>query len=74
VKVRGAKALAENLRAHRDDTALYKTLATLRTDVPLAETLPDLRWRGADRALLEPLAVEIGAQRLVARVPTWRAD
>lgn len=56
------------------DAALFKTLTTPRTDVPLAETLPDPRWRGKDRALREPLAMEIEAEHLVARVPTWRAD
>jgi 5'-3' exonuclease len=46
VKVRGAAALADSLRAHRVEAALFRRLATLRTDVPLGETLDDLRWRG----------------------------
>ena len=33
--VRGAGALASSLAEHRDEAALYKELATLRTDVPL---------------------------------------
>ncbi len=74
VKVRGAKALAENLRAHRDEAALYKTLATLRSDVPLAEKVGDLAWRGARRELLQPLCTEIGAERLMERIPRWRAS
>ncbi len=45
VQVRGAVALAESLRAHRDEALLYRTLATLRTDVPLAEDLEALRVR-----------------------------
>jgi 5'-3' exonuclease len=49
VQVRGAAALAESLRAHRDEALLYRTLATLRTDVPLTEDLEALRWRGAER-------------------------
>ena len=46
VSVRGAAALAESLRAHREVLPLYRTLATLRTDVPLVEALEDLRPRG----------------------------
>jgi 5'-3' exonuclease len=45
VSVRGASALAESLRAHRQEVGLYRTLAKLRTDVPLAESLEDLRPR-----------------------------
>ena len=47
VAVRGAASLAESLREHREDAALYRLLATLRTDVPLVEEIEDLRWRGA---------------------------
>ncbi|EDM73642.1 5'-3' exonuclease family protein [Plesiocystis pacifica SIR-1] len=73
VKVRGAKGLADKLRAGRADAQLYRTLATLRTDVPLPETEVDaLRWRGARRSLLEPLCAEIGDQRALDRVPMWR--
>jgi len=73
VEVRGAKGLAENLRAQRDDAALYKTLARLRTDVPLAETeVEQLRWRGAKRAELEAVCAEIGDTRALERVPAWR--
>ena len=46
VKVRGAKVLAQNLNDMRSEALLYKKLATLRTDVPIAESLEDLRWRG----------------------------
>ena len=75
VKVRGAKGLAENLRAQRSDAQLYRTLATLRTDVPLAETtLEQLRWQGARRAALEALCEEIGDRRALERVPQWRGD
>ena len=46
VNVRGASALGETLAAQMEDARLYRTLATLVRDVPLAETLDDLRWRG----------------------------
>jgi len=47
VAVRGAQSLAASLREHRDEAFLFRRLATLRLDVPLAESLDDLRWRGA---------------------------
>jgi 5'-3' exonuclease len=53
VKVRGAKALADNLAAAREQAALYKRLATLRTDVPLSESLDDLRYAGPADTLWE---------------------
>ena len=46
VAVRGAAALAASLRSHREEARLYRTLATLRTDVPLREDLDALRYRG----------------------------
>ena len=75
VKVRGAKGLAENLRTQRSEASLYKTLATLRTDVPLAETsVEQLRWRGAKRAALEAVCEMLGDSRALERVPSWQSD
>lgn len=73
VKVRGAKGLSENLEAAREDAELYRTLATLRTDVPLEEDVEDLEWRGAIREQLLPLCEEIGDARLPERIPRWRS-
>jgi 5'-3' exonuclease len=70
VRIRGAEALAESLRGHRGDARLYRTLAMLREDVPLAESLDDLRWRGARRDLVE-LCREIDDMDLVSRIETW---
>jgi 5'-3' exonuclease len=53
VEVRGAKALAATLQAGRESASLYRELARLRFDVPIEETLDDLRWRGADEAALD---------------------
>ena len=73
VKVRGAKALAENLRERREQAKLYRTLASLRFDVPLPEReLDELRWRGADRAALTELCEMIGDPRALDRVTAWR--
>jgi 5'-3' exonuclease len=74
VNVRGRERLAAALRERRDEAALYRRLATLRTDVPLAEGLADLEWRGARRRGLEALCGEIGYGELLARVPRWRSD
>lgn len=72
VPVRGAAALAASLASRRSDALLYKTLATLRTDVPLTESLDDLEWKGARRGELEALCREIGDDGFVARVPRFR--
>ena len=61
-----------NLAAGREEAALYKQLATLRTDVPLTEDLEDLRWRGARRKPLAELCKELGDSRLQDQVPQWR--
>jgi 5'-3' exonuclease len=72
VVVRGAAALAKSLREHREEAALYRRLATLRTDVPLVEGIEDLRWRGALRSELTTLCREMGDQRFIERVHRWR--
>jgi len=60
VAVRGADKLAATLRANRADAALYTTLATLRTDCPIACSLDDLHWKGPDRAALPAILDELG--------------
>ena len=70
--VRGAAALARNLREHRAEACLYRRLATLRTDAPLTEGIDDLRWRGARRQELATLCREIGDDGFIERVHRWR--
>lgn len=73
IKIRGAAGLAQQLRDQRADANLYRTLATLRTDVPLPEPDVDaLRWRGADREALTAVCEAIGDTRALDRVPLWR--
>jgi 5'-3' exonuclease len=72
--VRGADALVAALNGAREAAGLYKTLATLRTDVPLPETLDDLSYTGARRAKLEAICREIGAESLLPRVEKWSPD
>ena len=47
--IRGADRLAATLRERLPDVLLYRKLATLRRDVPLTESLDDLRHPGVDR-------------------------
>lgn len=72
VRVRGADGLARSLREHREAAALYRRLATLRTDVPLPEEPNALRWRGAVRSELVALCREVGGEDIVQRVHRWR--
>jgi 5'-3' exonuclease len=71
VKVRGAEGLAATLRERRADALLYRTLATLRTDVPLDEDLDALAWRGADRPALAAVCERLEDPGLLDRVPRW---
>jgi len=68
VPVRGAARLAESLRRSREAAVLYRTLATVRTDVPLEEGLDDLRWRGLRPELLAPLGDRLGWTDAVKRL------
>ncbi len=70
-KVRGAEGLAESLRSRRDELELYRTLATLREDVPLKETLDDLEWCGARRTELREMCQALGENGLLERVSRY---
>lgn len=70
-KLRGADALIETLKSARAEVELYRRLATLRTDVPLAEGLDELAYRGASRASLPAFCGEIGAETVLERVTLW---
>jgi 5'-3' exonuclease len=67
MNVRGAERLAATLASSRDDALLYRKLATLVTDVPLKETLDDLRWRGVPRSEFEAWCDRVGARDLRTR-------
>ena len=45
--LRRARPLAESLFAAWEDALLFRTLATLRVDVPVFGSIDDLLWRGA---------------------------
>jgi 5'-3' exonuclease len=66
-----AASLAESLSQRREEALLYKKLATVREDVPLAEKLNDLKWQGA-YLRLRKLCNELGDERIPERIPRWR--
>lgn len=75
VTVRGAARLADELRRHRAEAMLYRTLATLRTDVPLASDFEALRWRGFRADFGEWCAhARINVPRMPTRVAPARID
>jgi 5'-3' exonuclease len=73
--VRGALQLAAALEEGWEAALLWRRLATLVTDVPLRESLEDLRFRGIPRAAFEAWCGRLGATRLLesvrARPPRW---
>jgi 5'-3' exonuclease len=68
VPVRGARRLLKNLEAHREQAFLYRRLTRLRTDVPLTESLDDLRWKGPQDNF-EQICQELGASDVLTRLP-----
>lgn len=44
--IKKARSLSETLFEAWNDAVLYRTLATLRLDVPVFDTVEDLRWQG----------------------------
>ena len=74
IKIRGAEALASGLNERRGDARLYRILATLRQDVPLAETLEDLQWRGVPRRDFQKLCRDLGFEGLVDSPHRWTDD
>lgn len=71
VEVRGAARLVESLRGSMADALLFRYLARLRGDVPLAEDLDDLEWRGVPAERFEALCDEYGFGSLRDRPSRW---
>ncbi len=72
VPIRGAPRLATTLNDCRDEARLYRTLATLATNVPLTETLDELRWRGAERTLYQHISKRLGSS--MPEPLSWRTE
>jgi len=58
-----APRLAETLAAHRDRALLFRTLATLRSDIPLFRNVDELKWTGP-KAEFAALAASFDKARL----------
>ncbi len=54
--------LAKTLAAERERVLLFRTLATLRTDFPLLDSVDDLQWHGPTPAFA-PLAAQLDASK-----------
>jgi 5'-3' exonuclease len=60
VKASHASALADTLSRQREDALLFRTLATLRTDIALYNNVDQLRWNGPTPAF-DALAPQLDA-------------
>jgi 5'-3' exonuclease len=70
--IRKARPLSEALFTAWDDALLFRTLATLRLDVPVFDTVEDLRWKGP-RVNLEELCQRMKVTGLLERVRSAKA-
>ena len=66
-----AATLAENLNKQKKDALLFRKLATLSDDVPLKETLSDLKWQGA-HPRLKKICHEMNDEKIPERITRWR--
>ncbi len=71
VAVRGAAGLREIFAQGYDQALLYRELATLRRDAPVAAAPDALRWGGVRRAEYEGLCAELGLGRLAGLPHRW---
>jgi 5'-3' exonuclease len=68
VNVTGASTLAATLERDRKRALLFRTLATLRTDIALFDSADELRWRGPT-AGFDVIASRLDAA--IAGTPRW---
>jgi 5'-3' exonuclease len=71
--LRGRDILATTFFTHLEEAMLYRTLATLRTDAPIDESLAALEHRGVPRQPFEIFCARSGAAGLLSRVTRWAA-
>ena len=65
--IRRARLLSESLHNSWSEALLFRTLATLRLDVPVFENVEDLRWKGP-RPSFEDFCRRMRSRDLLARV------
>jgi 5'-3' exonuclease len=65
--IKKARVLSESLFSAWDEALLFRTLATLRVDAPVFDTVEDLLWKGP-RADFEEWCRRIQAPGLLGRV------
>jgi 5'-3' exonuclease len=69
--IRGADRLAATLTSEMEAARLYRKLATLIEDVPLAEHLEDLAWAGVPREAFLAWCDRLETDDLRSRPTTW---
>src|SRR5271163_375818 len=70
--IKRARALSESLFNLWSDALLFRTLATLRIDVPVFDTVEDLRWKGP-RPDFEERCRRMKSPNLVGRVTSAKS-
>jgi 5'-3' exonuclease len=71
--IRGARTLSTTLSDSWNDALLFRTLAILRSDVPVFDTVEDLRWKGP-RQNFEEHCRRMKAPDLFRRVKSARSN
>jgi 5'-3' exonuclease len=71
--IKRARSLSESLFNAWSDALLFRTLATLRLDVPVFDTVEDLRWKGPRPDFEEYCRRRIKSPILLGRVTSARS-
>jgi 5'-3' exonuclease len=71
VNVANAAGLAATLSREKENALLFRTLATLRTDIPLFENVDQLRWTASTPAF-DDLAARLDRARTESKKPAAR--
>jgi 5'-3' exonuclease len=71
IKPRGALQLAATLAERLDEALLYRKLATLAEDAPVAASLDEVRFGGVPRARFEAWCRDVGSSTLATVPRRW---
>jgi DNA polymerase-1 len=71
-RIRGGKGLFTKLTEHRDLAFLSKRLATVAADAPVAASLDELAYQGADSGAVTALFERLGFKGIRERITEWR--